>query len=381
MPDRFLSRQFRFAKRLVLVFVCFWIAILFLVPGCDKQPADTPAEPAKTETVSAPQPISDSIREAWSHYHIHGVDALAQPVACVNELRERVVAFIKTTDQESLDRARNQLAGCKNLYRISKVFVAANPEARTAMESLHQKIGLPLEMPGYIDAVPGYPFSGIVNDASLVISKDELLRQHGLTDISDVSLGFSVIEFLLWGQQEQDTQPRPLQDFIAQQAWSSTDYEMGLGELDIAEHPNNRRRRYLEIAVMILEEHLNQLATLWNKHTLPPLNMTAASELQQDIKNNMATSLEDPDAVTNEPLLTTLIALFQSDNTNNSTSDSTSNDNPDKGADKLLAWLQLDNETAIAELRHPEKPVTAKYAALATLLSVSGSSTETTSSD
>ena len=360
MPDRFLSRQFQFAKRLLLVFACFWIAILFLVPGCDKQPEEMPAEPDKTPEETRPQPVTDTIREAWNHYHIHGVDALAQPVACVDELRERVVTFIKATDQAALNNARSQLAHCKNLYRISRVFVPASPEARTAMEGLHEKIGLPLEMPGFIDAVPGYPFSGIVNDASLVISKEELLRQHGLTDISDVSLGFSVIEFLLWGQhlQQPETEPRPLQDFIARQTWDRADYEMGLGELDIAEHPNNRRRRYLEIAVMILEEHLNQLATLWNKHTLPPLNMATAHQVQLDITNNLSNSLQTPDAATNEALLGTLVSLFQA------------GDNPDNGADKLLTWLQLDNEAAITDLRHPEKPVTAKYTALAALFSV-----------
>ncbi|MDX1693594.1 MAG: imelysin family protein [Ketobacteraceae bacterium] len=361
MPDPFLSRQSRFTTRLLLVFVCLWIAIVFLVPGCD-QPApeqpDTTASDPTPET--APTPVTQAIRDAWNHYHIHGVDALAQPVACVNELKEQVTAFIRNTGEDALATARAQLDLCRNLYDISRVFVAANASTRQAMKKLHEQIGLPLEMPGYIDAVPGYPYSGIVNDTSVAISKEELLRQHGLTDITDVSLGFDVIEFLLWGEHRKnaETAPRPLADFIAKQTWDTADYELGLAELDIAEHPNNRRRRYLEIAVMILEEHLNQLATLWNKNTLPPLNLAEADDMQQRIKRTIRNRLSAPGAATNEQLLKTLLPLF------------IPSDDPENGADKLVAWLGLNNPEALGELNHPEKPITAKYPALATLFSV-----------
>lgn len=334
-------------------------------PGCDQspQPSSTTATEASKEL--PPQPVSESVRAAWSFYHIHGVDALAQAVACVNELKSSVATLIKATEMASLDNARNQLARCKNRYLVTRVFVAADDKARAAMDSLHQKIAAPLDMPGFIDAVPGYPYSGIVNDTSLPITRDELLNQHGLTDVSDVSLGFSVIEFLLWGihAQQPEAEPRLLEDFMAKTSWDSGDYELGLVELDITEHPQNRRRRYLEMAVMLVEEHLNQLATDWNKHTQPPQYLSAADRLAEQIKTRIKERLSAANAAGDETLLATLLPLFTLD------------DNQGSDASHFIQWLKLSNTVpqepdALSVIRDAEIPLSTKYSALQSLLGV-----------
>ena len=370
MPEHFLSQSNRFARALVAVFVCFWIAILFLTPGCDQPPPEPAGEPQRA-TPPAPEPLSTDIRDAWNHYHIYGVDALSQPVACVNELKQQVTEFIRNTNAEALASLRTRVARCRTLYQVSRLFVPSNDKTRQAMDALHDKIGHPLEMPGFVDAVPGYPYSGIVNDATTPITRDELLRQHGLTDSSDVSLGFDVIDFLVWGayHRNPETEPRPLEDFMAKQDWDSADYEMGLAELDVSEHPNNRRRRYLELAVMILEEHLSELATRWNKNTLPPLNMDEADRVKNRVIDAIGEQLQAPGAPENQALLNVLVPML------------TPGDQAENGAAGLLTWLGLEHPEALAQLSDQEKPLTAKYSALATLFSVPDVTTSDTETD
>ncbi|MCG8316411.1 MAG: hypothetical protein MI976_24635 [Pseudomonadales bacterium] len=319
-----------------------------MLSGCEQQndsPRTQPAQPSTPE----PIPVSDQIRQSWNHYHIHGVHVFAQPVACIAKLKVTIRKLIEVSErspnQEHLDSSRQELNNCRQLYQQTQLFVAANNQTQSALNHLHQRIGAPLEMPGYIDAIDSYPYSGIVNDSSMPLTKEELIRQHGLTDVSDVSLGFSVVNFLLWGEHHYNNEltPRPVSDFNPVAQWQSADYELGLGELDIKEHPNNRRRRYLEIATLILEEDLNQLATTWNKNTLPPLTMALADQIQTQVRLKIAEHLQ---AITLLPQnaqtihletthLDTLVPLFS-------------------GADIHLGhWLKIDPENGLTELTNP----------------------------
>ena len=306
-----------------------------LQSGCE-QPSEPPSAKPIQQPVADPVPVSDQIRQSWNHYHIHGVHVFAQPVACIATLKVTARKLIEISEQapnqELMDSTRQELQNCQQLYNQTLMFVAANNGTQKTLNKIHQRIGASLEMPGYIDAIEGYPYSGIVNDTSMPLTKEELIRQHGLTDISDVSLGFAVVDFLLWGEHRYQAEraPRPVSDFNPVTQWQSTDYEMGLGELDIKEHPNNRRRRYLEIATLILEEDLNELATTWNKNTLPPLTMAIAEEVKTQIRLRIAEHLRDITA------LDTLVPLFG-------------------GADIHLGhWLGIDPENGLLELTNPE---------------------------
>lgn len=62
----------------------------------------------------------------------------------------------------------------------------------------------PIE-PGFLDSLPDYPTSGIVNDFSLQLSSTSLRDQHGFTDDTEVALGFHALEYYAFA--------RPLTDF------------------------------------------------------------------------------------------------------------------------------------------------------------------------
>ena len=49
--------------------------------------------------------------------------------------------------------------------------------------------------PGFIDSIKNYPYSGIVNDSTIEIAPDVLKAQHMITDPSEISLGFHVLEY------------------------------------------------------------------------------------------------------------------------------------------------------------------------------------------
>ena len=91
----------------------------------------------------------------------------------------------------------------------------------------------PIE-PGFIDALPNYPQSGLVNDRSLEITATVLRRQHMITHESEVALGFHVLEYYAFA--------RPVED------------------LAIVE-PNHRRRELVTIVADLLQQDIDKYTT------------------------------------------------------------------------------------------------------------------------
>ena len=59
-------------------------------------------------------------------------------------------------------------------------------------------------LPGFIDNLPGYPHTGIVNDMTLPMTSEVLRAQHQITDTAEVALGFHVIEYYAFTRRHQD---------------------------------------------------------------------------------------------------------------------------------------------------------------------------------
>jgi putative iron-regulated protein len=149
---------------------------------------------------------------------------------------------------------------------------------------------------GYIDYLPEYPYSGIVNDLTLELSADSLLSQHGLSDVSSASLGFHPMEFLLWGADGQrsasdylplnnatpgfegSTDEPPMSTDTADTD-NSNDQDSGDennegaasefsdnesdGLLAIPVQNNLRRRQYLLLVAEHINEHIHRLQRRW----------------------------------------------------------------------------------------------------------------------
>src|SRR5690606_17067548 len=104
--------------------------------------------------------------------------------------------------------------------------------------------------PGYLDYFDVYSHSGIVNDMALPLTAEAVREQHGLTDSSDVSIGFHALEYLLWGENGE----RPLADF-APATPDAAQEEAGMRTVDL---PSNRRRALLRLLSQLLMDDLRE---------------------------------------------------------------------------------------------------------------------------
>ena len=141
-----------------------------------------------------------------------------------------------------------------------------SPAQEKTLAKIRSNLDLPLDMPGYVDSIHGYPHSGIVNDFSLALTADNLRQQQGLIDQQDVAIGFDVVAFLLWGEHHFNPKlpPRTADQLQAVEHW-----EDGNTDVPVTEHPQNRRRQYLQLATSMLEQDCNKLRAAWDKGTPP----------------------------------------------------------------------------------------------------------------
>lgn len=158
---------------------------------------------------------------------------------------------------------------------------------------------------GYIDYVAGYPFSGIVNDLTLTLNEQTLRNQHQFTDLSNASIGYHAMEFMIWGGDGE----RSPHDFFPQENTApvllsegqeetdsgseqpSTSNEPGQIE-DGAEPPvvepqipepqnHNRRRQYIQLVSELQQKDLIRIQRRWE-----PSSGYYAQLIQQSSPNN-----------------------------------------------------------------------------------------------
>ena len=58
--------------------------------------------------------------------------------------------------------------------------------------------------PGFVDSIKSHPYSGIVNDFTIEITPKVLRAQHMITDPSEISLGFHVLEYYAFERNRED---------------------------------------------------------------------------------------------------------------------------------------------------------------------------------
>ena len=174
----------------------------------------------------------------------------------VRALEKSIQALLETPDEQSLRRARESWLIARAVYGPSEacrfyggpidyydpVRDVEGPEGRLNSWPLNE---------AYIDYVHGNPSAGIINDASIELTRISILSSNQTDDDRDVSTGYHAIEFLLWGQDLNEVGPgnRPVSDF-----------KSGL-------NMNDRRRQYLELVTAQLVEDHEFLVSEWRPDT------------------------------------------------------------------------------------------------------------------
>lgn len=269
----------------------FVAATLFALWACEEpKPEVAPIEQPIVETIQI-EPLSIERAEQLKAFQQATTELPSGLVVCAESLLTLGKQFLDNVNAENLELVRTQWTGCQETYQASRALVGFTADHQSALEALHQNLGNKLEMPGYIDSVKGYPFSGIVNDSSLPLEAESLREQHGLTDKSDVSIGLDVIAFLLWGEQRYNAElpARSHDSFLQVSQW-----EDSRTDLPVSEHPNNRRRKLLQLTLQLALEDAQALQSTWIQSAQPNTETDADHWVQHQIKTFMLALEQQP---------------------------------------------------------------------------------------
>ena len=239
-----------------------------LLTGCSDDTADPQSVLAIRESnldvseLLNPQ-LSEYTKEIFLDY-VRQISIDFNQVAIeIEKLQSSIVTLINQTSSENLFLSRQAWREAHSAYELTtlhRYFATQLLEDHNnlALMQLQYKINHWPIVPGYIDYINGYPDSGIVFDINVNLDKRSLREQHGSFDESEVTLGFHVIEFLLWGIST-DLDARPADDYRSIKKLSPEEVEQGY---TLKQLNNNRRRLFLNISTDILVEDCRSLQTL-----------------------------------------------------------------------------------------------------------------------
>lgn len=269
----------------------------------------------------------------------------------IEKLQSAIGEFLAQTNIENLDRARQSWLLAHSAYELTtlhRYFAASilDEQNSIALLQLQYQINHWPIVPGYLDYVDGYPDSGIVHDINVSLDSIGLRDQHGAFDISEVTLGFHVLEFLLWGSRDTQSELRSVDDFIEIDALDASQIESGYS---LEQLSNNRRRQLLAIIADILLGDFRELGSLWSdqlERAEQSIDRTSQTELITTLADSMSAML------TEELLLRSLYSMLNGDfvesiqspyslSTQNAVSSQLS------GLERLLLESQSENGTTL----------------------------------
>lgn len=266
------------------------IAILasMLLVGCSDDAVEPKSVAAEKETTPGafellnPELGASAKEIALEYVEQIGAD-LDQAGIEIGRFKSSIVTLIDQTNSENLSLSKQTWLDAHSAYELTtlhRYFAAQLLEEQNslALMQLQYQINHWPIIPGYIDYVEGYPDSGIVHDINVNLDGDSLREQHGAFDVSEVTLGFHVIEFLLWGYAI-DSVARPATDFDAVLELTPEETESGYA---LEQLSNNRRRLFLTVAVDTLVEDFRALQSLW---------LAEEPRIRQRIESTLATEL------------------------------------------------------------------------------------------
>jgi putative iron-regulated protein len=219
--------------------------------------------------------ISQFSLQAYQHYA-----SMAQDL---EGFENQLAVFLQIPTQANLELAQQAWLTAHNAWLRAQITTQLHFNDSHAFEDadLVQRIDSWPVMGGYIDYLPDYPLSGMVNDLALPIDATSIRQQQGF----GISQGFHALEFMLWGE----TGTRSIDDFAPQentqpiyvdtnltetikneeeQTNEPIDTELkALTEEESAEslkpQNNMRRRQYIRIIGQILSEDIQELQQHW----------------------------------------------------------------------------------------------------------------------
>ena len=331
------------------------ILTAILLAGC----SDDTAEPQSVVTIKESNPdvfellnpqLSEFTKEISLDYIRQiGID-FKQVAIEIDKLQLSIITLINKTNSKNLSLSRQAWQDAHSAYELTtlhRYFATQllDEHNNLALTQLQYQINHWPIVPGYIDYVDGYPDSGIVFDINVNLENGSLREQHGSFDESEVTLGFHVIEFLLWGDSTH-LNARPANDYRGIKEISAGEIEQGY---TLKQLSHNRRRLFLTVITDILVEDFRALQTLWIAQApgiRQRIESTSGPQLVFILADSMSTMLAE------ELLLRSLYPMLNGDfvgsiqspysrSTQNSVSSQLS------GLERLLLERQTENGTTL----------------------------------
>ncbi|SDK01038.1 Imelysin [Microbulbifer yueqingensis] len=222
----------------------------------------------------APREIDRKKAERFSHTFWQAGEAhLIDARASVEALNRALETLLDKPSEDHLESAKlawldahREFAGALPYIQLAFAPAELRDQGRELVLAMDS---WPVQA-GYLDTVPGYSESGIVNDTAVELTLANLRRQHRLTAHEEASTGFHALEIMLWGP----TSERTAEEFQP---------------ADKGEEPEalaaNRRRELTRLMGRALEEDLEGLVRRWpfkaNDLSRHFLALEPAARLQQ----------------------------------------------------------------------------------------------------
>ena len=175
-------------------------------------------------------------------------------------MQTAINTFVAAPSADGFEAAKQAWLTAREVYGVSEAFrLADGPIDRIDENGVEGPEGLLNSWPmdeGFVDYIEDDLESGFVNDASFVLSAEALEAQNGAVEETEVSVGWHAIEFLLWGQDNDDQ----LDATAGQRAY--TDY---LTSDEATAVNGDRRGQYLVIITDLLIENLKFVLNEWSE--------------------------------------------------------------------------------------------------------------------
>ncbi len=191
----------------------------------------------------------------------------------IQQLQQAVNRFTSLPTETTLSEARQQWIETHLHYVTASTLLLASDTPET--QALVFRLDAWPILPGFLDNLPAYPDSGIINDTTVKILPSVIREQHGITDSAEVSLGLHALEYFLWGRTLDDFQGksdvvsrrRALMDIQAAQLLEDSNT---LIEQQQAVLLNLRASSHDEIMLMLLQVLDSQLTMSFEEVNLAP---------------------------------------------------------------------------------------------------------------
>ena len=179
----------------------------------------------------------------------------------IDSLSRAVESLIQQTGAAQLEKTQLSWKDAHNAYLATRLFRqwtlnldVLNPELDIAqlspvlIHTNHSRVDQHPLLPGYLDKVHGYPFSGLIH-SEVELSAQALNKEHMLSDNAYVTIGFHALEFMLFGETDH---PRLL-----------TDLNPGPTASTETKTASTRRLEYIKLLSTLLKEDIGKLTQAW----------------------------------------------------------------------------------------------------------------------